>query len=74
MSERYAPTRVQAPQRRVHPFDDDTSLRLPPGQAPLCVCGMPKSNRVHDESQLAAATRAVEEAQAEERRRLGEED
>lgn len=73
MTERYAPGRVQAPARRPHNFDPDGPETWP-GQPPLCRCGVVKANAIHDPAKVAAFERELHEGQAEERRRLGEED
>ncbi|XVU25783.1 hypothetical protein ACQPZJ_01625 [Actinoplanes sp. CA-054009] len=75
MSERYASVRIPPVELSLHPFDPDRSQGVDfRNQATHCTCGFPRGHRRHDERAISAAAAAVDEAQAEERRRLGEAD
>ncbi len=73
MSERYAPPRAGRTRPDVHVYDPDGPEPWP-GQDPPCSCGLPKGNALHDPEQVAALAAQAHEAQAEQRRRLGERD
>ncbi|MET0492900.1 MAG: hypothetical protein ABW000_07180 [Actinoplanes sp.] len=73
MVETYQDPRVRRPKPDAHGYQPDMTVPAAgPRQPRPCRCGLAKANALHDPARIAAITRAAHEAQAEERRRLGE--